>query len=295
MPLQYVEINMIKADRELWRGDDLESLQKSIEEIGVIHPPLLTGDLTVIDGLRRISVLRKWKHEGQILCLVTDDYLEAIKYLQEETEREGVVDPIRLAEIYNTLRPMGNRYGRAMRTLIQTGKTRGQRVKGANTGIGFGIVYAKAMKVPWYLVSNSTEFLRVGQRKLTARQRAEYMDMYDVVKMRQMTPSGARNKLNRTWSYQPKSVDAEPSVGMLPLKRATPTERDLAAIRTAVGTVEGVMLGVREIVQLGDLKESLGDEAAKLVKRLEKARRELSRFIKILDGQGSSTSGKAAQ
>jgi hypothetical protein len=98
-----VSIDAIKTDRVITDTDGLPGLSAMMEN-GDYTAILLQGDMTLIDGLRRIEAakLLGW---GEVDAIVTDDIYEIREYLHE-AHSEGMPKPRRIYEFYPILKKL---------------------------------------------------------------------------------------------------------------------------------------------------------------------------------------------
>src|SRR5262245_43944 len=108
---QSVSISSIKVardDRQRKELDDIEILADSIRRLGLIHPPVVTRDLTLVSGERRLTAVRMlgWSHiPVQYQDEVDDHVLRAIE-LEENVKRKNLPwqDECRAVREYHLLR-----------------------------------------------------------------------------------------------------------------------------------------------------------------------------------------------
>lgn len=73
-----LKISVIEVKRKLRSDDDLEILQKSIKEKGVLKPILVDSDYTLLDGLRRLKAVEA-NGDDLVPVIVAETYEEAIE------------------------------------------------------------------------------------------------------------------------------------------------------------------------------------------------------------------------
>jgi len=104
MSEQVISIDEIKTDREedpTW----IEELADDIRDVGLLVPILVTEDLVLVDGLRRIKA-HSLLGATSITAVVAETYEEAIANLKLAHEGRGMVGPIRGWEIFSALEPL---------------------------------------------------------------------------------------------------------------------------------------------------------------------------------------------
>jgi hypothetical protein len=134
-----VAIDEIIVDRALGPDDDLTDLTQSIDKDGIQVPILLTQDLELIDGLRRLEALRSLGHTTTE-AVVTYMYPMAAENLEAAVKHGLHAKPLtgtRIWEIYSKMQPLLY----ITRSFYQRGKRKGTQLRSA----GGRVVLAKAL------------------------------------------------------------------------------------------------------------------------------------------------------
>jgi hypothetical protein len=106
--IEVVKVGKLKTNRDISPGDNLEELEKSLREDGLLVPLLVNGDMIVVDGVRRLTAIKKLGYKDAI-CQVTTDFDVAMASLIEAKAAGGQVPltPRRLIRQYQLISKMG--------------------------------------------------------------------------------------------------------------------------------------------------------------------------------------------
>lgn len=285
MPRVYVPIDKITSARQLDAKDDLNPLRESMMGRGMERAPLLTPDLEIVDGLKRIEVLRGWNHRGQILCVVTDDWEEILRYLEEETEINGPIRLRRAGEIYLQTRAYGAKLSHRLRGNRARGVKNSDRLKGAIGQVHSSMVHGYAVAVGAsrdYLIENQVDFLRIRDFKLSPQLREEWDRLSVMVDAGDITPGGARNRMRRMLR-SPLGIRSSEHAAPVRKMGKGAERQQLNAVRHAIGTLEGTISGLNQMSNLGQVIEGFEPEELKImVKRIEEFRRQTGHVLNVL-------------
>ncbi|GAA3844783.1 ParB N-terminal domain-containing protein [Brevibacterium casei] len=88
--------------------DDLDGLCESIERIGLIHPPAVTEQYSIIDGKRRLAALRRMGARVTPLWIVhgVSDALSQVLAIRDEEILRKALKPIEQASLYEELKAL---------------------------------------------------------------------------------------------------------------------------------------------------------------------------------------------
>jgi hypothetical protein len=254
-----VAIDLIVTDRVLTPGDDLQELMASIKEHGVEIPPLVTQDLELIDGLRRIETLRALG-ETEIVVSPTFMYPRACDQLKQAREH-GVaalpLTPQRIWEIYNAMQPLLI----ITKAHNQRGKPRAEGTTRESAGGADLLSNALGMASPGQLAALVYTY-RALQDPVRATRAAEAIDMMTQGKL---TGYGAAE-------YTRKTIGLTGDIVSLTQQQE--------ALSSAVASLNGTVAALR---RLGPLNRKFKKEEAE-AKRSELllVRTKLNAFIKLL-------------
>jgi hypothetical protein len=134
-----IGIDGIILDRTVAPDDDLTELTQSIDKTGLQVPILLTQDLELVDGLRRLEAVRRLGH-STVEAVVTYMYPMACDALEEAVKHGLHAKPLtgrRIWEIYTKMQPLLY----ITRSFYQRGRAKGSKVRSA----GGRLFLAKAL------------------------------------------------------------------------------------------------------------------------------------------------------
>lgn len=219
-----VSLGAIETERTLTDTGDLTALANRMRR-GNYQPILVFGDMTLIDGLRRIEAakLLGW---GEIDAVVTYDIFEIRDHLQE-AHRAGMPSPRRVYEFYPTLKKVLNHYLRRL-------KQEHQWLKRDNPAkrISSGQFYTESLNVPYghYVIRVNWLYRAADSGDSFAK------DLVLQVEAGEMQPGTAFNHMEkRTRAKNPAPPPAEQQTIIEEAVRA------LAMVNRALKRIEGTL------------------------------------------------------
>lgn len=252
-----VVIDEIIMDRVLDPDDDLTELTQSINKTGLAVPILLTQDLELVDGLRRLEAMRRLGHDT-VDAVVTYMYPMACDALEAAVKHGRYAKPLtgqRVWEIYSKMQPLLY----ITRSFYQRGKPKGSQVRSA----GGRLFLAKALGMrSASLLQAITQVHRAAEVPETAAKATEAIRL---VQAKEMTYYQAVDFVTNKAGLHGDVVSA------------TAQQETLDAAATSMNAL------VRALGRLGPLhKKFPKEEVDAKVAELAYARAKLTRTIKLL-------------
>lgn len=138
MSADVVRVDAIRVeDRARVEYRNIDSLAGSIETLGLLHPPVVTSDLRLIAGGRRLEAVKALGWE-RVAVTIADNLTETAALLQAESDENAEREPLTLSEaaalakrIEDVLKPLAAERMKAGGNLPQGQKTRDVAAKAA--------------------------------------------------------------------------------------------------------------------------------------------------------------------
>lgn len=142
--IHLVTIDEIVTDRVLSNEEGLDDLAASIKKSDLTEPILLTEEMILIDGLRRIEA-HKRLGRTVIEAYVSDSPLEIFSRL-EKIHKGVQLNPRRIYEFHLVLRPVFARYKESLRA---QGRWHHSKRRPEEIMARYGDITAKALNLPY--------------------------------------------------------------------------------------------------------------------------------------------------
>lgn len=158
-----VDISTISGqDREPSPRDDSDGLLQDMKQHGQRTPILVRNDLRLIDGLRRIRVLKQFG-QNKVEAFVADSWSEVVARLDDARDesdfRIPLIDrPLDVITLFNTVEPMGKVALTASRSAATRGNKRGARAR-KNILVAWRAQFFQKLDVDDHILSDGRFFL----------------------------------------------------------------------------------------------------------------------------------------
>ena len=254
-----VAIDSILVDRAVDPGDDLTELVRSIKEEGQAVPVLVTQDLELIDGLRRLEALRSMG-ETEVEVVPTFMYPRACEVIKEAVQHGVAALPLtatRIWQLYCSVQPL--------LAITRVHLARGKAKKGeTRESAGGRELFTKSLN----------GFLKDGELQALIY---TYRALDDPVRAQRAAEALTMLNEGQT-TYYGMSEYVRKSVGLTGPITAVKEQRE--ALESAVTSLNGI---VRALNQLGVPNVKIPTEEMETRRtELSAARYKLTKFINLL-------------